>query len=97
MNFLKPIRDVCGNSLIVPASSKENIESTDKIETKLASTTVKETLVDKDNSPYLKDNGAFEDIDLFRGATFTKKMPYQLPDYTGWNNFVVDRDPNNKH
>ena len=97
MNFLKPIRDVCGNSLIVPASKKENDESSDKLETKLATETVKETANDEDNSPYLKDNGAFEDIDLFRGATFTKKMPYQLPDYTGWNNFVVsDRETTNK-
>ena len=91
MNFLKPIRDVCSNSLIVPISKKENVIDT-------AESTVKvdiSPVIEKDNKPYLKDNGAFEDIDLFRGATFSKRQPYQLPDFTGWNNFVyrtLDKD-----
>ena len=59
MNFLKPIRDVCGNNLIEPLPSKGvETETDNKVETK----TIEPIIGSKDNKPYLKDNGAFEGI-----------------------------------
>jgi len=45
-----------------------------------------------DNEPYKKDNGCFEDIDLYRGAAYpTGRMMYTIPVDRGWD--VVTQTP----
>ena len=70
MKFLKPIRNKCSESLL-SSNTKEayTIEDNDEIPT-----------VDDNEILYRKDEGGFDDIDLFRGAShISGKFHYQQP------------------
>lgn len=86
MNFLKPIRDNCKDSLLAPAEVPGPTGINDE------DTAVKdggESINGATASiPYLKDNANFEDIDLYRGGTGISSMSagtrgYKLP-VVGW-------------
>lgn len=71
MNFLKPIRDNCAESLLTcPAPKPPKVDAEDTKKT------------------YSKNEGNFEDIDIFRGAAFQRsndKLHYPLPLEGPWN------------
>ena len=92
MNFLKPIRDNCKDSLLGPPESSIPVTG--------EAASIANSGVDDEESikgpaesgsslaPYTKDNANFEDIDLYRGGTGISSMSagtrgYKLP-IVGW-------------
>lgn len=70
MKFLKPIRDKCSESLL-SSTHKETYSVEDNYDT---------STVDDNEKLYRKEEGDFDDIDLFRGAShISGKFHYQQP------------------
>ena len=86
MQFLKPIRDNCKDSLLgLPEASSMASEQVEPGQTSSMSAV---GVAGSAEAPYTKDNANFEDIDLYRGGTGISSMSagtrgYKLP-VVGW-------------
>ena len=84
MSFLKPIRDNCRQAVLEPsediAPTCSNSQTTTNDNDALSST-----------ETYRKDEGAFDDIDFFRGAVNTqdKLSHYKLPKDETWGQYFA--------
>ena len=87
MNFLKPIRDNCRQAALEseddssPSNSSQNTTNDDAV---------------NNAESYLKDEGAFDDIDFYRGAVNTqgKLSHYQLPKDETWGQYFASTNNN---
>lgn len=84
MSFLKPIRDNCRQAVLEPS---EDIAPTYNI----SQTTIKDNDALNSAEAYRKDEGAFDDIDFYRGAVNTqdKLSYYKLPKDETWGQYFA--------